>query len=374
MQTISLDYLQFTVEGKLQLLSSDEETQLAPNIFLKMLPFGDKHFIHSGLIIYHGLEFAKISFLPRNDKVMSPDTIIFKILNQNLYSKGFIKTSRDIWKQLNLTFKHVSKMDICIDTTEASAMNVINDFLKGKLTKKGRGQLHTTFEGRKSDALIYWRIGQGISNKLMRGYYKKAEAEKLGKFYILDFWRNNGWKESEESVVERIEVSLKKEAIDEVIHDNLMKRSNFLEKLEDFNYLYKLFSSQTNGFFEFVKTKELQSKKVYSRCKKIGIELFTKKCELINKIKCFTRTEVKRIKIAAKTLFAITKKTGNLMYSAIAREMTENIDHVLWFDKSFDRWNYEIKKGLFFGRFTYESKYITYRQLQQLNLFLKPVY
>lgn len=374
MQTISLDFLQFTLNGKITTFSDDNEVQLTRNVFLKNLPFGDKHFLNSGILIYMGLEFAKISFRPRNEKIMQPDTIVFKVLNQNLYATGFVKICKEIWKELNLTFSHVSKMDIAIDTTEATAMGIIKKYLSGNYIKKGRGQLHTTFEGKGVDNLIYWRIGQGISDKLMRGYYKKAEAEKSGKFYIIDFWGKNGYMpEVEGKNVERIEVSLKKESIDEILHDNLMKRSNWLHKLENFDFLYKVFNSSTKGFFEFVKTAEYKRKKQFTKCKKIGIEVFTRATELINKIKCYTKTEVKRIKIAAKTLYAISYKTKNGLYNAIGREMVENIDHFKWFEKSIDRWKYELKKGLFFGKFQYERSYITIKPTQQINLFYKPV-
>lgn len=376
-QTICLDWLQFNFLGEFKPDFSQKYTKINENLVFKNNFRGGAHFRCSGSLIYHGIDLLSIEFEPRSPNILNPLTILVKLNNRELYQKGFISLVKEVSKQLNWQFQHIVKLDIAVDTIQKGCFKFIRQYMKGNIHFAGKTDLFVEMNNKglpqlsksgQDESLKYWRFGKRTSRKFMRGYYKKQEIEKSRKHYIYEFWKNNDL-DYENNLVHRIELSIRKSELKRIKDFTF----NELEQLEDPKVLGTIYKTLVDKYFQFVRMSQyLKQGCKLNRCKKfspISKTLKNLAGELVAKLKTRVSNEIYRMKVSAKTLYFLYKKTAKKHFLQLTREIADNINENVWLTSSIERWNREfnlLKKNKVLE---YIPNYTEYSNGHQIKLF-----
>lgn len=354
-KTIAIDWLQLSLRGRINWHGENSICKVTPDLILEDLKRGSTHFVRSATVILCGEVIGKIDFNPRNSDMIGEDTVIFKAENRILYQTDYVKRIKEFAELTKLSFKHMTKLDIAIDSEQKGKglFKFLDKLSKNQI--KIVGQAEHQARRNSNNEMNYFRLGSSSSNKLVRCYYKKQEIEQTQKRYITEFWEYNGLDTTKE--IERVEISMKKKEISKYWNPTSFDELLYLEST---TFLSSLFQSGTKKFFEFVRVKEyIKKKRQADRCKKISFFDFKGLGGmLLYKIKAKVTTEIYRLKMFAKTSFIIAKATGSKLYAAASLEAAKNLDLMDWYEHSQSKWNYEFRLFKKSGRYKFLTSYI----------------
>lgn len=349
-----MDWLQLSLSGGIRWQGNEDLYKICSQVILEDLKHGSKHFKRMATVIFNGENIGSIQFEPRNAAIIESDTVIFKAENRTLYRKHYMNKIMDFIELSKLNFKHVTMLDIALDSVQIGkgVFDFMRKFQQGKIRYLGRAKYTT--QGNSNGSINYFRLGERVSDKLVRCYYKKAEIIQSQKKYITEFWKNNKLDITKE--IERVEISMKKK---ELYKYHEFKTVDDLLYLENPKFLASLFKSGCKGFFEFVSTKEYAKQKQQAdRCKKTSFfNLLGLGGELLDKIKSKVSCEIFRLKQFAKTSYLVAKATGSNLYAAASWEVAHNIDLLEWYEKSKKKWDYEYNLYKKSGRYNFITKF-----------------
>ena len=372
-QTIAVDWLQFNLSGFLHINHAEEFTELGnhringktQSVVAKSWNRGTKHFTYVVDIIIDGEEFCQLEMIPRNDKIMQPETMVMRICNPWLYREGYINTFKTLLVALKLKFNHVVKVDIAVDSTKGELFKFVPAFQKGKIKLLGKANFHLMYKGG-GNTVEYFRLGSSKSDKFIRGYYKREEIKKTGKQYIIDFWDVNGLDATKK--VERLEISFKKKELDKYVDITLDQ----LELLEDATTLATLFRSGLQKFFQFIRVSEWKRKGNVSRCKRVfEVTLKNYGAQLLSKLIRTCNTELQRLKQASKTLFWCYMHTSHQAFLVMSKKMAESAEHAIWFRDKYPMWEKEFYMRKANKRFKFTSNLKQLAEGMQITIFEK---
>ena len=340
--SICLDWFQANLTGVIPTLDLEQTYELN-QITLITEKYGSKHFDRRARVQINGIELGEIKYNPRSKEIIQENTIIFKANNQALYDKNFLEYFEVFFKELELNFSHINKMDLACDGS--GFMKPLIQADQGLIEWVGKGDFQP-FKKNKKIGLEYqgfW-LGSKKGDKFGRCYLKKEELAKSGKLYIESFWQMNDlYAKTGTTNIERLEFSLGNKEIKKWIPRGTWEETKALIKNSEF--IAKLFNSVSKTLFSF-REKRKNIKQNVSRLKKLfklDFSLFGE-ITLLDKIINIGTKRLRAFKTSCKTMYEVGLKTGIEFYEKQALEFAQNINHLHWFRKSRERWENEFKR------------------------------
>lgn len=365
--TICLDWFEALLTGDLvefQTPLTEYKYDLG-KIVLKQTDIQTKIFKYNYDIFFKGKLFGAVNVTPRNSAIIKSNTVQFKAENNVLYEEGFIRECRYVFKKLGWKVKNISRLDIALDGI--GFVDFIQDWkYEKKYTKLGKAS-DTMLE--QQDNFLACYIGRRASEKMIRCYVKSIELEKSNKYYIGDFWKKSNLQTGENGRVERLEITLKNEALKKIRYFDW-------RELENFEYLASLMKTSFENFFEFVEKSDIKNTSQKKRVEFIDWENIG--AVHLERLSTKETSELYRMKQGAKTLFGCYIASGSTLYADMAWEMAENINCQQWYIDHLERWENFFRKK--FGEnkdglvhYEFMSKFKKAESHEQLSLFaLKP--
>jgi hypothetical protein len=343
-QSLCLDWFSANLKGTINgILEPDLKYLEIGNFVLVPQDYGGKFFMHRATVICDGIEFGEIKFTPRSEAIMKPDTIIFKANNQVLYEANFLDYFDKFLTDLNLSFSHLSKIDISADGTGFIKPLILAD--QGEIEWSGKGDFQP-FKKNRAIGMEYegfW-LGSKGSDKFARAYYKRRELMRSGKTYIEHFWnQNNLFEKCETTDIERLEFSLKNKELAKWIPRDGWEATK--KMLSDKNFIAKLFHSVSKTLYSF-RMKRSDPEENVSRLKKLFQLDFSlwEGVTLLQKIVNIGSKRLRALKTTVKSLYEVGLKTGMKTYKKLSIEIAQNINHFRWYEKKRIVWEAEYKR------------------------------
>lgn len=372
-QLITTDWAQFSLKGILP----DQKKgwrKISPDLNLKYRGYGHHNFSNEVSVVYKGEELGRMDVHPTS--LMSPDTVIWYTNNRIQYSAGWTDKLKAAWKELNLAFSHVGRLDIAVDAPDTGQFKFIDKLVRGQIRLVGNVSFNVRYDNNSTPQ--YFRFGSRSSDKFMRSYYKRQEIEVSNKKYLESIWEKNGFDLEEDQEVCRFEICLKRKELKKYkdIYEQYgdLTASN-LELLEDPQYLAALFNTGKKGFFEFVSRRSFARTGNVTRCKRIKIlDLSRITTYLLEKIKSKATNAVGSAKIACKLLFILCCKTCEERYLAEVEEIVHNFNLQRWFAKMRERWYNEFEVMYRGENFEFITNYTSRPEFIQSKIFDKGYY
>jgi len=211
----------------------------------------------------HGMQVAVIQQKPRTTVINQKATLL-KLSNRVLYSQQYIKILYALQSVLNLTYKGITRIDICYDCNKffggRSVSRFIKTFIEKPLGEKGslyrRGSDKFAAYGSKSSTsnarVSSIRFGSENSRIGCYMYDKTLEMKEVkDKPWIRDLWEANGLVSDEKTHVWRSEISIKAEGTDilNMSTGELFRISP--QYLEHANAIQNLFYVYAGKMFDF---------------------------------------------------------------------------------------------------------------------------
>jgi len=330
--------------------------------------YGHQTFENVCEVIYDGNIVGTMEIHPRS--IMSPDTVLFSVSNRIQYQAGWTKLIQAVWKDLNLSFKHICRLDIAADQPYIKQFNFIKDLVNNKIVSVGSTTFDTQWE-KGTDGKVqvrYFRFGSRASDKFLRAYYKRQELAVSNKWYIQEYWERNNFNLEEGQEVARFEIVLKRKELKrytDLYNDFGELTARNLNLLEDPKYLAALYNTATKGFFEFVSYRSLARTGNISRCaRKLVLDLSNISVYLLHKIISKVTNDIYKAKIVCKQLFHFCCKTCEPHYMKLIDEVLYNFNLRKWFEanreKFYKEYEYKYKSPNFeyLKNYTSDPKFV----------------
>lgn len=224
-----------------------------------------------------GIPYASIEARPRSSK-LNPRMVLIKLANRVLYSTGYIKFLYELMQELRVTYKGITRIDLCYDCVrfkdDRSPAKFINQYVFGALhgtnqiAKKGREEF--TCHGKKmsqsGSRINYISFGSPKSRIRSYIYDKTIELEEVkDKPWIRETWKKNGIKETDKNHVYRSEISIRSQGTDmlNIGTGELFRLSPIY--LESQPNIERLFHFYAEKYLAFVNGTGQKRKKDYKR-------------------------------------------------------------------------------------------------------------
>lgn len=372
-RTISTDGLKISLKGNIPQQKRGYR-KITGDINLKYRGYGHQTFENVAEVYFSGEKIGIMELFPRS--LMSPDTVLFSVDNKLQYSAGWTKKLKTVIKDLNLSFNHLCRLDIAVDSPYRDQFNFIQKVITGKLVQVGNTRFSPLYDGTNPDGsakLIYFTFGSRSSDKFIRAYYKRQELAKSNKYYIEDFWQANGFDLKDGDEVARFEFVLKRKELKRYIDINEkfgeLNLSN-LDLLEAPEYLAALFNTAKKGFFEFVSKRSLSRTGNITRCaRKLIVDVSDITTYLLFKLKSKATTAIYSAKISAKFLFMLCCKTCDNRYMAEIEEILYNFNLRRWFEANRERFYKEFDLVYRSDNFEYLTNYTSNPKFVQAKIW-----
>ncbi|GAA4366793.1 hypothetical protein GCM10023185_38190 [Hymenobacter saemangeumensis] len=200
-----------------------------------------------------GEKFGTLHANPRSEgKGLKPDSVALHIDNALLYTDHWYEDLQTVVQACGLYVKNVTRLDIALD-----GLNYIIDFLNlyqkqfehnKRVHMKGKARFSAGVLDKTTMRYDHFKIGSGTSEKQISVYNKTKELERSNKGYIEKYWQANGLENGGPACpVYRVELRMRGKAVKEV-------KDFAIHKLTDYSFLFDLFRTGCNNYFEFTDT------------------------------------------------------------------------------------------------------------------------
>lgn len=255
--TINVDWLSiWCTNNSSEIVCSDA------NVQLRKLPIKTKHFKEVHELYSYGRRIATIASSP-SSSIFQANKVMLKLDNWLIYQPNVRSIVETIISNLNLTFNHISRIDVAMDFQKfANGLNpqkLISHFKDGKYIKKGHGTYSENGKYGKNVSNNYLRFGSSDSPFSYYLYNKSLEMKEVKeKPHIREKWTKN--KFNNNLTCWRLEFSIKQstkafisKSTGEFIDMNTLDILNPQAYQDLFRYL-------VNTFFVFYKSNGLKRK------------------------------------------------------------------------------------------------------------------
>ncbi|MBC7696217.1 MAG: replication initiation factor domain-containing protein [Burkholderiales bacterium] len=325
---IALDWLEIILTGEISILEDvkrdNSEFDLGNGIILKHTNTMNHIGFRQSLLVF--LDRESIGYLHYGNnlkmKFKSPKSNLLHINNHILYQKDLPGKINRLQKGLGLNFSHFYRVDIAIDGM--GLISSFNHLMDSKtLSKKSAVKIHGDID-HKTKKHTRFTIGSRKSEKYISLYNKTLEIEDKGKWYIKEFWNENGLNENS---IDRLELRLNAKALKSFNPD--------FEYLLNPNYLAGYFKLNAGDWLEFIHVKNKKMKNFIDWSK-------FEKTEIIKLAKTTATNNLVSKKTTIKVLYEelmISKDESYLKCINIlcAKYQLEN-----WAKSKVNRWNASI--------------------------------
>jgi hypothetical protein len=355
---LALDYLSISVEFKKLWFDSDQETHTFNKCVLTLTNRKTSNFKKIYDLSINGLNFAEVR-TQTNKSTLKVGHAIIKFKNELLYCGQLYSIYKLMKRDLSFNFIKINQIDIALDQEVKSEkdqhhLKFALDYMHGKVDFIGNQNIRIDSKHHKIRNIY---IGQRISGKFMRCYYKKQELLVSNKTYINDFWKLNNIVDPYE--VFRSELSLSGSIMNKIYIVDLSDpgesvylpflQESTLSIIQSHDFLYSVFFRETKDFCKTVKTSELKQKKRTNLCHQTYIFERINKTQpiyLLERIKDNASKVIHKIKMTAKFLSQIAKETQCTLYEKLSDEICSFENLLQWKENRFARWIGEHEKKL----------------------------
>ena len=191
----------------------DEIVKILSNEFsVKILPYGTRHFRYILDLSYYDCfmfeDALQVVCVPLS-KILHPCLIQVKVSNAAFYNgKAYYYISL-FERIMKCKYLGVSRIDVCVDSTYQNIRELTEGLKNRTILMKGRKKVQEYYEIDKNKGVEYEgvKFGSAVSAYTFKIYNKTKEIkEESLKYYILDYWKDNGF--AEDDIVWRYEFSI----------------------------------------------------------------------------------------------------------------------------------------------------------------------
>lgn len=375
-KTLVTDWIQLTCEGIINLNYTEEYTEHGGELALRRLGYGNRNFAQIVEVFFEGRLFGTMQINP-NKPSWNPSMVIFQLENSINYETGKISMLEGVLKNLGLKYKNVTRLDVAGDGL--SLLQPLQKVYEGKIARIGSALM--TARTKSDNSIHHVRLGTKKSKRSMIGYNKSKELNRSGKAYIKHFWQKSGVDEKYiEKDMERIEFSFRSDWLKKIGDTKLSSNGTVLSfkswfpegdfsalyKLEDSEFLKRLFLTASKRMYEFIKKGEpnvARAKRLYT------LHVNWLRMELLPRLKAVASKQVKTIKQMTKQMYFAYKHTRARHYLQLAAEIS-SVNHLeLWMQNKLEHWDREYKVNNRKKRLGWVSNFYTEIDGKQTKLF-----
>lgn len=209
---VSLDWLTLNYHSIYQLSAESFQSAASSKFYVEKMPYSTRHFENIFLLYhtenYQRHECLQVVFSPYS-KVLHPCLIQVKISNMYLYNGKGYQVLRDLEKCIQVDYQGISRIDICIDSDYQAIKELTNGLKDRTLMMRGKKKVQEYYTIDKHKGVEYEgvKFGSVTSAYTFKIYNKTKEIyEESMKYYILDWWRINGF--ANDAIMWRYEFSI----------------------------------------------------------------------------------------------------------------------------------------------------------------------
>lgn len=209
---VSCDWLTLNYQSIIAYTADELVAILSKHFRCEIMPYSTRHFknvIRCSLMdFYKDIDALEIVCNPLS-KILHPCLIQVKLSNVSLYN-GL--ASKNIWnfeRLLGATYVGISRIDICVDSDFQDIKNLTDGLRNRTILMKGNKKVQEYYSIDRKKGIDYEgvKFGSGVSAYTFKIYNKTKEInEESLKYYILDYWRANGF--AEDAIMWRYEFSI----------------------------------------------------------------------------------------------------------------------------------------------------------------------
>ena len=201
-QVINLDWLQVFCHGK----ELTQEPHFTTDYKITAQDSGKETLVFQKLYyIYFGkIKVAEVQQVPRS-RIINPEATIVKLENRILYTTQYMHVLQTIFQVYKLHYKGVTRIDICLDSTEILFKAGVQKFLKSTIQKEecekgfifnsafNNATYHVHRNGKGQSRINSCKWGSSKSGVTCKCYDKTLELiEVKDKPWIRHMWEING--------------------------------------------------------------------------------------------------------------------------------------------------------------------------------------
>lgn len=316
---------------KLYLTPNLKEIDLTPEVKLKLCPEKKNPFYNFSFEVYlKGKAIGNYYFDHRKKlRYGIEHPSLLTIHNHVLYASGLHVKIHSILKALELQFYRYYYIEIAIDGY--ALLDIQNKLLHSKAYH--RKQLLRGITPTLNERTMTYKshtLGSRFSDKYIVIYDKQEEIEKSGKTYIADFWRKNGLQINPDKRINRIEIRLKRKAVNNITSD--------FKKLTNPEYLASLFRTYGGHYLEYIHNADRKKRRKFVIDWKSLSALRLKKTSKIAEA-----IPIGAYKHVIKKLYLEYHLTGKDFYRQSYEELAETYQLKHWMFSKFPRWKQELR-------------------------------
>lgn len=209
---VSCDWLTLNYQSIVAYTADQLTAVLSKHFRCEIMPYSTRHFKNvircSVMDFYKDIEALEICCNPLS-KILHPCLIQVKVSNISLYNG---MASKNIWnfeRLLGPKYIGISRIDICVDSDYQDIKNLTDGLRNRTILMKGNKKVQEYYTIDRKEGVDYEgvKFGSAVSAYTFKIYNKSKEiAEESMKYYILDYWKENGF--AEDVIIWRYEFSI----------------------------------------------------------------------------------------------------------------------------------------------------------------------
>ena len=210
---VSCDWLTLNYQSKIAYTADELVAVLSKEFICEIQPYSTRHFksvIHCSYYVcsYKVVDAFEIVCNPLS-KILHPCLIQIKLSNLSLYDGMAHKYIWHFERLLGAKYIGISRIDICVDSDYQDIKNLTDGLRNRTILMKGNKKVQEYYSIDREEGIDYEgvKFGSAVSAYTFKIYNKSKEiAEESKKYYILDYWKENGF--AEDAVIWRYEFSI----------------------------------------------------------------------------------------------------------------------------------------------------------------------
>lgn len=209
---VSCDWLTLNYQSVIAYTADELVAVLSKHFRCEIMPYSTRHFKNvircSNMEFYKDIEALEIVCNPLS-KILHPCLIQVKVSNISLYNG---MASKNIWnfeRLLGPKYIGISRIDICVDSEYQDIKNLTDGLRNRTILMKGNKKVQEYYSIDRKEGIDYEgvKFGSAVSAYTFKIYNKSKEiAEESMKYYILDYWKENGF--AADAIIWRYEFSI----------------------------------------------------------------------------------------------------------------------------------------------------------------------
>jgi hypothetical protein len=209
---VSCDWLTLNYQTIVAYTADELVAILSKHFRCEIMPYSTRHFKNvircSFMDFYKDIDALEIVCNPLS-KILHPCLVQVKVSNVSLYN-GL--ASKNIWnfeRLLGAKYIGISRIDICVDSDYQDIKRLTDGLRNRTILMKGNKKVQEYYSIDRKEGIDYEgvKFGSAVSAYTFKIYNKTKEiSEESKKYYILDYWKENGF--AEDSIIWRYEFSI----------------------------------------------------------------------------------------------------------------------------------------------------------------------